>query len=154
MQQFTVPQFIDVESKIIGPITVRQFLIFLGFGVFIALFYRIFDFALFLTTSIPSAILAVMFAFAKINGRPLHLFLISMLQTWRRPGIRVWNNKNNIVEEEKKIYIFNEKLPTKEFYHRSRLAELSLIVDTSGEYRGAWEDDNDIMDDHESGVNL
>jgi hypothetical protein len=26
MQQFVVPQFIDVEDKIIGPISVRQFL--------------------------------------------------------------------------------------------------------------------------------
>ena len=27
MQQFVVPQFIDVEDKIIGSITVRQFII-------------------------------------------------------------------------------------------------------------------------------
>ncbi|MFZ4648752.1 MAG: PrgI family protein [Patescibacteria group bacterium] len=155
MQQFTVPQFIDVESKIIGPITVRQFIIFLGFGVFIALFYKIFDFALFLTTSIPSVILAVMFAFAKINGRPLHLFLISMIQTWRRPGLRVWNNKVNQVETENKIYIFNEKIPTKEFYHRSRLAELSLIVDTAGEYQGSWEEEEDnIMEEGDHNFNL
>ena len=33
MQQFTVPQFIDVEPKIIGPITTRQFLIFLAAGL-------------------------------------------------------------------------------------------------------------------------
>ena len=30
MQKFIVPQFIDVESKIIGPITTRQFLIMLA----------------------------------------------------------------------------------------------------------------------------
>ncbi|KKS92044.1 MAG: hypothetical protein UV69_C0039G0006, partial [Parcubacteria group bacterium GW2011_GWE2_43_12] len=32
MQQFVVPQFIDVEDKIIGPITVRQFIIIMVGG--------------------------------------------------------------------------------------------------------------------------
>ena len=43
MQQFTVPQFIDFEDKIIGPITTRQFLILMGGFVAIALCYAIFD---------------------------------------------------------------------------------------------------------------
>ena len=30
MDRFVVPQFIDVEDKIFGPVTVRQFLILLG----------------------------------------------------------------------------------------------------------------------------
>lgn len=37
MQQFLVPQFIDVENKIIGPLTVRQFVIFLIAAGFIFL---------------------------------------------------------------------------------------------------------------------
>jgi len=143
MQQFTVPQFIDVESKIIGPITTRQFLIFLGTGIFIVLFYKIFDFTLFLVVSIPLALLSILFAFFKINGRPFHYFVINVIQTWRRPGLRVWNNKLDPVEVEIQNIVFSEKVPTKEFYHRSRLAELSLIVDTAGEYRGDWEDEED-----------
>ncbi len=147
MQQFTVPQFIDVESKIIGPITTRQFLIFLGVGIFIALFYKIFDFTLFLVTSIPLFLISTLFAFFKVNGQPFHLFVLNVIQTWRRPGLRVWNNKLDPVEVEMQNYVFSEKIPVKEFYHRSRLAELSLIVDTAGEYRGAWEEDGDIMTD-------
>lgn len=145
MQQFTVPQFIDVESKIIGPITTRQFLIFLGTGIFIVLFYKIFDFTLFLAISIPLALLSILFAFFKINGRPFHYFVINIIQTWRRPGIRVWNNKLDPVEVEIQSLVFPEKIQTKEFYHRSRLAELSLIVDTAGEYRGSWGDNDDIL---------
>lgn len=152
MQQFTVPQFIDVESKIIGPITTRQFLIFLGTGIFIVLFYKIFDFTLFLVVSIPLALLSILFAFFKINGRPFHYFVINVIQTWRRPGLRVWNNKLDPVEIEIQNLVFSEKVPTKEFYHRSRLAELSLIVDTAGEYRGDWEDeeDNILMSENKS----
>ncbi len=45
MRQFTVPQFIDVEDKIIGPLTVRQFLIMLtGFAV-IGVSYKFADFS-------------------------------------------------------------------------------------------------------------
>ena len=48
MEQFTVPQFIDVEDKVIGPITVRQFIILLFGGGFIFIAYRLSDFVLFL----------------------------------------------------------------------------------------------------------
>jgi len=40
MQQFTVPQFIDVEDKILGPITIRQFLILLVGCIVIFISYR------------------------------------------------------------------------------------------------------------------
>lgn len=153
MQQFTVPQFIDVESKIIGPITTRQFLIFLGTGIFIVLFYKIFDFTLFLTISIPLALLSILFAFFKINGRPFHYFVINLIQTWRRPSLRVWNNKINPLEVEVQNIIFPEKAQTKEFYHHSRLAELSLIVDTAGEYRGNWGDDEIITSENNKTFN-
>ena len=77
MQQFTVPQFIDVESKIIGPITTRQFLIILAAALLIALFYRIFDFSLFVFTTVIVLIIAAMFAFVKINSRPFHFFVLN-----------------------------------------------------------------------------
>ena len=153
MQQFTVPQFIDVESKIIGPITTRQFLIFLGTGIFIVLFYKIFDFTLFLSISIPLALMAILFAFFKVNGRPFHYFVINLIQTWRRPRTRVWNNKINPLEVEVQNIVFPEKVQTKEFYHHSRLAELSLIVDTAGEYRGNWGDDEIVTSENNKTFN-
>ena len=48
MQQFVVPQFIDVEDKVIGPVTVRQFLILLVGGGVLFIAYRLSDFTLFL----------------------------------------------------------------------------------------------------------
>ena len=45
MQQFTVPQFIDVEDKIIGPITTRQFVIMLAGFTLIGISYKLFDFS-------------------------------------------------------------------------------------------------------------
>lgn len=143
MQQFTVPQFIDVEDKIIGPITARQFIIFLVAAIIMAIAYRLFDFALFVTVSVLIFIFAVVLGFVKINGQAFHLFLLNIIQTWRRPGIRVWNNRLVTVINMEKIPTlkFDSTKSSKEYYKKSRLAELSLVVDTEGEYRGADEED-------------
>jgi hypothetical protein len=137
MQQFTVPQFIDVENKIIGPITTRQFLIILAAGIVAALSYRLFDFSLFLTITIIVLGLAVVFAFIKVNGRPFHFFILNIVQTLRRPRLRVWNNRAIITEVAEKTFVKPEAKPVpKEYYKKSRLAELALVVDTKGRYQG------------------
>lgn len=138
MQQFTVPQFIDVESKIIGPITVRQFIIFLIAGIIIALSYRLFDFTLFLVISFSLGILAIVFAFVKINGQHFHIFFLSLTQTLRRPKIRTWNNRLTPLEDQTDFLTppppQNTVAP--KMFKASRLAELALIVDTKGKYKG------------------
>ncbi|MBN2853931.1 PrgI family protein [Patescibacteria group bacterium] len=138
MQQFVVPQFIDVEAKIIGPITARQFLILLGAALIIALCYRLLHFTPFLIIGTVVLVVAGVFAFAKINGRPFHFFVLNLLQTSRRPNTRVWNHKVVISEQAEKTVTqkVDYKPQPKREYKKSRLAEISLIVDTSGKYRG------------------
>lgn len=138
MQQFTVPQFIDVESKIIGPITTRQFLIFLGAAIVIGISYRIFDFSLFLTVAIVVVLISGVFAFLKINGRPFHFFVLNFVQTIRRANVRVWNHRLNPLEQYTKEPEIKKEIlaPVKETYQSSRLADLALVVDTKGRYRG------------------
>ena len=139
MQQFTVPQFIDVEDKIMGPITVRQFIIMLTGFVFIGLGYKFFDFSLFLVNGIFIFGVTGILAFLKINGMPFHYFILNFIQTLEKPSLRVWNNRLNFTVEieEKEIKIEPEivyKRP--KMVSTSRLAELSLVVDTKGVYRG------------------
>ena len=147
MQQFTVPQFIDVEDKIIGPITARQFVIFLIAAIVIGISYKIFDFSLFVTLSVVIFIIAVVLGFVKINGRPFHFFMLNIIQTWRRPNIRVWNNRLASITDEEKIPTlkFDSTKSSKEYYKKSRLAELSLVVDTEGEYQGDDEENSEII---------
>lgn len=138
MQQFTVPQFIDVENKIIGPLTVRQFMIILGAAVIIGISYKLFDFTLFLTVGIVTLVFAALFAFVKINGRPFHLFMLNAFQTLRRPGIRVWNNRMMAAEVGEPNIEIKAAAPaaSPKMYKKSRLAELALVVDTKGRYKG------------------
>ena len=74
--QFPVPQFTDVEDRIIGPLTIKQFGIIFGAGIIVMLPYAA-------TKSVPVLIFfalviglpALGLAFAKLNGRPLYNML-------------------------------------------------------------------------------
>ena len=138
MQQFTVPQFIDVEDKIIGPVTTRQFIIMLTTALFIFIFYKLLAFT-------PFLILAVIFfgaggtlAFVRINGQPFHFFLLNLLQTWRSPHLQIWDKTTP--EGMLRMYMQTTApapppvKPRKEVVTSSRLNEIALIVDTGGAY--------------------
>lgn len=140
MQQFTVPQFIDVEDKIIGPLTTRQFMIILGSFMIIGISYKMFDFSLFLFVGIIVFACSGVLAFFKVNGMPFHFFVLNFIYTIKRSGIRVWNNEFGKQAIDKKFEAVNNKIavvpvPIKHVT-TSRLAELSLIVDTQGAYQG------------------
>jgi len=146
MQQFVVPQFIDVEDKIIGPITTRQFIIMLGGFLIIAIFYKIFDFSLFVTAGLLVFVITGIFAFLKINGRPFHYFVLNLFQTLRRPKLRVWYKNflsapDDYGVEDNLVAPVASAVAEKHF-STSHLAKLSLIVDTKGAYRG----DNDEVE--------
>lgn len=137
MQQFVVPQFIDVEDKILGPITVRQFVILLVDGLFLALGYKLADLALFIILVVIFGGLGIVFAFVKVNGQSFHYFVLNFLQTSIRPPIRVWNKnltggdlKRSYIEEKSKV----EAPVVKQAVTASRLSEMSLVVDTGGRY--------------------
>src|SRR3990167_10294011 len=98
MQQFVVPQFIDIEDKIIGPITTRQFIILIVMGFFIFLSYRLSDFSLFVVLTVILVMVGGSLAFWRVNGRPFHFFLLNLIQTLRRPHLRVWNKRLTTAE--------------------------------------------------------
>lgn len=138
MQQFTVPQFIDVEDKIIGPVTTRQFLILLVAAIFIGIAYRLFDFSLFVLLTAVVSLISFVIAFVKINGRPFHFFALNLIQTFKKPSLRVWNKTyaaSAVIEEDELEQVTH--MPTKNLNLKSsRLDQMSLIVDTYGRYGG------------------
>lgn len=138
MQQFVVPQFIEVEDKIFGPITTRQFLIILAAALIIFIAYKFADFTLFLIILVVIGGLALTFAFVKVNGQTFHYFLLNILQTARRPSLRVWNK--NYTEEE--LNYLRQRQPEEIIKKEARkpvrtehIRNLSLVVNTGGFYR-------------------
>ncbi|MBD3248206.1 hypothetical protein GF382_02860 [Candidatus Falkowbacteria bacterium] len=153
MQMFTVPQFIDAEDKIIGALTVRQFIISLAGFIFIAIAYKIFDLGLFILVAILCFIVFGALAFVKINGRPFHYFLLNFIQTSKKPRLRVWNHKNSLKDLAKDEddqgealqETANKKIVSRKDLPKPRLNELSLIVDTKGVYKGGDEEAPEII---------
>ncbi len=139
MRQFVVPQFIDVEVKVLGPINVRQFIIMLAAVLIDALIYSFVDLGLFILISVFILGIAAIFAFAKVNGRPIHYFLLNFLQTNVSTKIRVWYKDVKMLKKENKQKKKEEKegqVPPRSRLTGSRLSQLSLIVDTGGRYQG------------------
>jgi hypothetical protein len=142
MQQFVVPQFISEEASILGPIKVRQFVILLVTAGILFIIYRFSDVALFITLAIPIGGFALVLSFFSPNGRPFHFFLLNLLQTLSHPPLRVWKKEVTTAEIKAELdAIDNVDLHQTTVVERqkptsSRLAELALIVDTGGVYRG------------------
>jgi len=151
MQQFVVPQFIDVEDKVLGPLSVRQFITLLvGAGILFLLF-NLMGLIEFVFASILVLLLLFVFAFVKINGRPFHYFLLSLMQTFRRPSLKLWTKdveryqfRGEIVRKKRGIqYVPKQKLPLS----TSRLTQVSLVVDTGGAYdRPDSEQEDSVID--------
>lgn len=140
--QFVVPQFIDVENKIIGPISVRQFIIFIiaAFAIFLEL--KLFNLVIAIIMAVMTFGIAGSLAFLKINGRPFHYFLLSLLQGLKEPRLKVWSKEpvpGELKHERTKVKKKAVEAVSKHVT-LSRLAELSLVVDTGGAYREEGEE--------------
>ncbi len=138
-QQFVVPQFIETEDRIFGPITARQFIILMIMGLTDFALYKLLTFTMFLVFGIPIFTIGCTFAFARINGQAFHYFVLNLVQTFKKPKLRVW--EKHYSDAQLKGYI-NEAAPEaivpiihKAPLSSSRLNELSLVVNTGGVYR-------------------
>lgn len=138
-EKFIVPQFIDKENQILGPITVRQFLIMLvaTFVIFIA--FKLLTLPFFIIVAAIVGALAGTFGFLKVNGQPFHIFFINALQTFSRPALRVWDKTYTDAEirawtkvvASVPVQVTTKKAPPES----SRLRDLSLVVNTGGVYK-------------------
>lgn len=90
--QYQVPQFIEVEDKIFGPFTLKQFIYLAGGGGICLIFFTLFPFYVFFALSIPVVAFAAALAFYKVNGRPFIVavehavgyFFASKLYLWQQ----------------------------------------------------------------------
>lgn len=136
--QFIVPQFIDIEPKIIGPISPRQFVTFIIVGFLVFVTYKLANFLHFVILSIFYITIGAILAFAKVNGRPIHWFIIALVQTAKRPKLRVWLKEilpSKIIELKEKKKVVPSPIRPRYELPKAKLSDLALLVDTGGAYR-------------------
>ncbi|MFB6226088.1 MAG: PrgI family protein [Candidatus Paceibacteria bacterium] len=139
-QQFVVPQYIDVENKIFGPISVRQFLILLTAAVLIFVIYQFLTFILFIIATLLVGGLAIVFAFVEIKGQKFHYFVLNLFQYAKKDKLRVWDKRYtqkelNYLRKRETGSAEKEKRHRKKA-KRGRIRDLSLVVNTGGYYEG------------------
>lgn len=143
MEQITIPQFIDAEDRILGPITARQFVILLVAAGFIYVVYKTSDLTLFIIMAIIIGGSAATLAFYRVNGQPFHFFLLNIVRTAMRPSLRVWHKEvqrvRSIKETKEERVVAAPAPPPPRVVSGHRLADLALIVDTGGAYKEKFE---------------
>lgn len=89
--RFEVPQFIDIEDKIVGPFTWRQFVYLAGgAGILLTLWLTLDSFMLFALLGLPVGALSASLAFQRVNNRPFSAFLEAFFTYLTRKKIYVW----------------------------------------------------------------
>ena len=128
--QFQVPQFIEVEDKIFGPLTFKQFIYVLGGLGASYLAWRVLPLFLAAPVILGIAGAAASFAFLEYNGRPFIISVENGFYFLIHPKLYLWNNERRVkktVEQKKedlgKNAVFIPKLS------ESKLHELSWSLD-------------------------
>ncbi|OGZ24060.1 MAG: hypothetical protein A2896_01040 [Candidatus Nealsonbacteria bacterium RIFCSPLOWO2_01_FULL_43_32] len=133
MNQFTVPQFIEHEAKIVGPLTFKQF-VYVGIaGAICFIFYFTAPFFVFILASIVIMLGGFALAFVKSGGRSLPIVLKNFVFFSLTPKIYLWKKKGGLppriikTEEMPKEIVAT---PVPKIIGKSRLKNLSTEIDT------------------------
>ena len=132
--QYNIPQFVDVEDKIIGPLTLKQFLTLLGGGLLVFLYWSIFKVSLyFFAATLPTAFVFMMLAFGKFNGRPILGSIAGLIKFFSTPRYRIFMRTSDGFEVKKKEISFSRpegEQPKEPTQNRiSRLRSLAYLLD-------------------------
>lgn len=130
MATFQVPQFIDIEDKIIGPLTIKQFLFLAAPAGLIFIFYSVLQFWLWLIVSIILAAIGLGFAFVKVNGQNLSRVALDGLKYLIRPRLYVWQRgqiKKTMLQPPPPVP--KKEIKTSKRLSPEELAELAKKID-------------------------
>jgi len=126
--RYQVPQFIEIEDKVIGPLTVKQFVYLVGGAGMSFVMYSFLP--LFIAIILIAVItpLSLALAFYKINNKPFIDFLESAFMFYTKKNLYIWKKQDKQPEEVRKateeyIQVSVPRLSD------SRLKELSWSLD-------------------------
>ncbi|PIP26419.1 MAG: hypothetical protein CO140_01835 [Candidatus Moranbacteria bacterium CG_4_9_14_3_um_filter_40_7] len=129
-----VPQFIDTEDKIVGPLTAKQLgWLFCAGGILLVL-WNLLDFTSFVIAGLLTVAFFGAFAFYRPNGRSFLSFLISMVFFGVRPKIYVWKRDNQLKMALKKMKIKKPETGEnirKKALNQDKIQEISSLLDSS-----------------------
>jgi hypothetical protein len=131
--QFQVPQFIEVEDKIFGPLTFKQFIYVLGGAGCAYLAYRALPIYIAVPLMLAGAGGGAALAFMQYNGRPLILAIEHGFYYLIHSKLYLWNNARSMptISTSVSEAVLPSSAPTQYMprLSESRLKELSWSLD-------------------------
>ncbi|MFZ2970115.1 MAG: PrgI family protein [Minisyncoccia bacterium] len=137
--QYSVPQFIDVEDKIVGPFTGKQTLYLMVGGGLIILIFSFFQFMFFLLSLVIIVPAVLVFAFYKPKGITVAKYLTNFFKFYSSSHVYIWAREEDgsfvkQVQKKKKAVEIETKTASK-----SKIRELAWVLDTSTELNMKYE---------------
>ena len=131
--KYQVPQFIEVEDKIFGPFTFKQFAYLAGGAGAAFLAYRLLPFIVGIMVAVPFAAFGAALAFYKVNGRPFVDVLQSAFEYVTKNRLYIWKKeeKKPKTEAEAEEKVVNSFMPGSAVpkLSDSKLKELTWSLD-------------------------
>ncbi|MDD2913417.1 MAG: PrgI family protein [Candidatus Paceibacterota bacterium] len=131
---FTVPQFIEEETKIIGPLSFRQIVfIAIAIGISTIAYFSVSNFFIFILITAVSLGIGTSLALLKINKTPLPILIKNFFLFSFKPKIYLWQKSrekevSSIKKELIKKDISKDKKPPISLSKRSRIQDLSIEI--------------------------
>jgi len=126
-----------MEDRIIGPLTMKQFVYLLVGGMVFYATIKAGNIGLIVFLGIPVAILALCLAFIKIQDQPFSKFLFSLILFWVKPRQRIWFKDWQIGKQIRPVIKKKKEDPKgkhiQKEVEKSELEKLSVILDTRGQ---------------------
>ncbi|MBI1999207.1 MAG: PrgI family protein [Parcubacteria group bacterium] len=126
--RFQTPQFIEVEDKIFGPLTLKQFIYLAGGAGFSFIFYRALPLYLAIFLIAPVVALSLALAFYKVNDRNFIHILEAAVRFLTRDKLYLWQKRERLPEERGK-----EAAPASDFFvprlSESKLKDIAWSLD-------------------------
>jgi hypothetical protein len=101
--QFKVPQFIDVEDKLFGPFTFKEFIYLAGGAGMIFVLYKTLPFIIALFFIIPVGLLSFLLVFYKINEKPFVYYLQAAVAYLVSSKLYIWKQRLIKPSKEKEV---------------------------------------------------
>ncbi len=146
--RFQVPQFVDIQDKIIGPLTLKQFLYYVFAVMALTPVYMLADLGLLITIAIPVLGVAALFAHVKFYGQTFAAILMSGISYVMGDKMFLWRRTSSAKfmrvgggEYDVDTVSVSQELPG------SSLKNIERMLNTQGNIIG--EDASDPLTDEE-----
>ncbi len=127
--EYQVPQFIEVESKIVGPLTLRQFIYIAGGAGLCLVLFKFLPFLFAALLSLPVIGLTGALSFYKVNNKPFISMIEAAAKFYTSSRLFLWRKEQHKISKEP-VHTAPTITPTQEQHlTRGKLHELAWSLD-------------------------